>query len=74
MKRFFVAIDQLDLKKEQKIRLFLGLRIVAWALFGAVLYLLFGDSWEECLLLMGYPAVINGFFVSAFYLFRNDFT
>lgn len=74
MRRLFVAVDKFDVDKEQKIRLFLGFRIIFWALMGAFLYLLFGKGFDQLLLLAGYPAVINGFFVSTLYLFRHDFT
>ena len=77
MKRLWNVINEMKIKKEIKIKLYLGVLIainivmggVAWLLFGRLV--LSGTDWLLCF--MGYPAIFIGFFGGMLYLYNHEF-
>lgn len=77
MKRLWNVINEMKIKKEIKIKLYLGVLIAINIVMGGVAWLLFGRlvlpgiAWLLCF--MGYPAIFIGFFGGILYLYNHEF-
>lgn len=70
-------INQLDMKKAAKNRIFLWIQILVNMVIGAVLWALVGRLFlpgiDNLICFMGYPAVFIGFFGGTLYLYNHEF-
>ena len=77
MKRLWNVINEMKIKKEIKIKLYLGVLIAINIVMGGVAWLLFGRlvlpriEWLICF--MGYPAMFIGLFGGLIYLYNHEF-
>ena len=71
------SINKLNIPRKHKHRIFLLINVAIYGLLGYLAWLLVGDSIfanrEEWMLsFVGYPAVIGGFLMGIFILFKLD--
>ncbi len=77
MKRLWNVINEMNIKKKIKNKLYIGVLIAINIVMGGVAWLLFGRlvlpeiEWLFCF--MGYPAIFIGFFGGILYLYNHEF-
>lgn len=77
MKRLWNVINEMNIKKKIKNKLYIGVLIAINIVMGGVAWLLFGRlvlpeiEWLFCF--MGYPAIFIGFFGGMLYLYNHEF-
>ena len=77
MKKIWVKVNELNIKKENKIRFFLISMILIWMLIGGIAWLLVGKniwpSYSELLVFIGLPGAFIGLYGSIIYLYNHNF-